>query len=86
VVTIVLANPFAGGPTSSAGRLDNGVPTSTVSVTRRYLSSQTHVSATLGYADATTIAVSTGTAPSNGLTGQPSAYASEPSMQKLSSR
>ena len=65
VGTIVLVNPFAGTPASRAGNLDNGVPTSTVSVAKRDLSSQTQVSATLGYADVSTVAVPAGTAPSN---------------------
>jgi peptidoglycan hydrolase-like protein with peptidoglycan-binding domain len=81
VVTIVLANPFAGDPASSAARLDNGVPTSTVSLARRDLASQTQVSATLGYADASTIAVSAGTAPSNVQQAQQTASSSRSALE-----
>lgn len=63
-VVIVLVNPF-GGSSSPATSLDNGSPTSLQTVVRRDLSSQTQVSATLGYADPGTIAVPAGTAPGN---------------------
>jgi peptidoglycan hydrolase-like protein with peptidoglycan-binding domain len=66
VVAIVALDPFGGTPASSAaGSPDNGASTSSVTVVRRDLSSQTQVSATLGYADASTISVPSGTAPSN---------------------
>ena len=64
VVVIVLVNPF-GGPSSPAQSLDNGSPTSLTTVVRRDLSSQTQVSATLGYADPGTIAVPAGMAPAS---------------------
>lgn len=63
-VVLVVADPFGGAAPSSAG-IDNGAATSTTVVTRRDLTSQTQVSATLGYADATSIAIPSGTAPSN---------------------
>ncbi len=80
-VTIASVNPFAGTPTSSARSLDNGVPTSTVLVTKRDLSSQTQVSATLGYADASTIAVPAGTAPSDVRQAQQAASSAQSSLE-----
>jgi peptidoglycan hydrolase-like protein with peptidoglycan-binding domain len=63
-VLLVVADPFGGSPASGASGLDNGFPTSTARVTRRSLSSQTQVSATLGYAHPSTIVAPSGTAPS----------------------
>jgi peptidoglycan hydrolase-like protein with peptidoglycan-binding domain len=67
VVAAVLAvfDPFGGGASPSSAGLDNGAPTSTTVVTRQDLSSQTEVSATLGYGDASVISVPAGTAPSS---------------------
>lgn len=62
VGVIVLARPFGGS--AGTGNIDNGTATSTATIERRDLSSQTQVSATLGYGDASTIAVPAGTAPS----------------------
>src|SRR6516225_5403444 len=45
----VLADPFGRSAASGSSGLDNGFPTSTQRVVRRSLSSQTQVSATLGY-------------------------------------
>jgi len=64
-VTLAIVDPFGGAAASDAAGIDNGAPTSTTTVKRSDLSSQTQVSATLGYADATTISVSGGTAPSD---------------------
>jgi Putative peptidoglycan binding domain len=61
---------FGGGTTSSAAGLDNGSPTGTTIVARRDLSSQTEVSATLGYGDPATVVQPTGTAPSALQQGQ----------------
>jgi hypothetical protein len=58
-------NLFGGGKGSSGGASDNGFATSVTRVTRRPLSSQTQVSATLGYAGPATIVVPAGTAPSS---------------------
>lgn len=80
-VAIALVNPFAGTPASRAGTLDNGVPTSTVSVAKRDLSSQTQVSATLGYADVSTIAVPAGTAPSNVQQAEQAASSAQSALQ-----
>ena len=60
----VLVDPFGGSAASGSSGLDNGFPTSTQRVVRRSLSSQTQVSATLGYADPSTIDAPAGTAPS----------------------
>ena len=59
---IVFAQPF--GAAGGTGEVDNGTATSIARVERRDLSSQTQVSATLGYAGASTIAMPVGTAPS----------------------
>jgi hypothetical protein len=50
VATVVIADPFTSSGTNHSGVADNAYPTSLTSVTRRSLSSQTSVSATLGYA------------------------------------
>lgn len=63
LLVLVLANPFGAGPAKAS--LDNGSPTALQSVRRQDLSEQTQVSATLGYADTSTIAVAGGTAPAN---------------------
>jgi hypothetical protein len=61
-VVLVLTDPFGGGK-AGAGVVDNSFPTGVASLTRRSLSSQTQVSATLGYADPSSIVVPVGTAP-----------------------
>jgi hypothetical protein len=60
-LVVGLADPF--GSPSQASSLDNGTATSIATIARRDLSEQTQVSATLGYADPSTIAVPSGTAP-----------------------
>jgi hypothetical protein len=65
VVAIVGFEPFGSSAPSSAGAIDNGYPTSLTNIARRSLTSQTQVSATLGYADPSTISVPSGTAPSS---------------------
>ncbi|HUK97573.1 MAG TPA: peptidoglycan-binding protein [Gaiellaceae bacterium] len=55
---------FGGSTPSSAAGLDNGSPITLLRVSRRDLSSQTEVSATLGYADPATVVQPTGTEPS----------------------
>jgi peptidoglycan hydrolase-like protein with peptidoglycan-binding domain len=64
-VLAVLADPFGGSAASGSSGIDNGFPTSTTRVQRSSLSSQTQVSATLGYADPSTIVAPAGTAPSS---------------------
>jgi hypothetical protein len=82
VVAAVLfvVNPFGGAPASGSS-LDNGSATTTQRVARQDLTSQTQVSATLGYADATTIAVPSGTAPSSLQQAQQSASSAQSSLQ-----
>lgn len=49
-VALAVARPFAPGGSSRPGVVDNAYPTGTYTVVRQDLSSQTEVSATLGYA------------------------------------
>ena len=65
VIVVVVATGALGGGGSSPGTADNAVATGVARIEERSLSSQTQVSATLGYADPTTIVVPAGTAPSN---------------------
>ncbi len=48
---VAITNPFASGGASHPGVVENAAPTSTYTVARQDLSSQTQVAATLGYAD-----------------------------------
>jgi hypothetical protein len=66
VVAIVLAvtDPFGPSSPSGAGVTDNEYPTSTTTVAEEGISSQTSVSATLGYAGSYTIAIPNGTSAS----------------------
>jgi Putative peptidoglycan binding domain len=81
VVAVVLAvvNPFGGGSPSSA--LDNGSATALQTVVRRDLSSQTEESATLGYADTSTISLPAGTAPPNVQQAQQTAASAQAALQ-----
>jgi peptidoglycan hydrolase-like protein with peptidoglycan-binding domain len=63
VVAVIVGDPFAGSGKPS-GVSDNATTTSLATVTRRTLSSQTQVSATLGYAGSSSIRVPAGTPPS----------------------
>ncbi len=63
LVAVIVSDPFA-GPGKPGGVGDNATPTSLATVTRRTLSSQTQVNATLGYAGASSIRVPSGTPPS----------------------
>ena len=64
VVVVVASGAFGGGNAPSGGEtVDNGLATSLATVSRRSLSSQTQVSATLGYADPSTVVVPSGTMP-----------------------
>jgi Putative peptidoglycan binding domain len=66
VVVVFATGVFGGGGGPSGGETaDNGFPTSIRRVERRSLASQTQVSATLGYADPSTIVAPAGTAPSS---------------------
>lgn len=63
IVGVILAITNAFGSSPPAANADNGASTSTTTVERRDLSSQTQQSATLGYANTATIAIPPGTAP-----------------------
>jgi hypothetical protein len=63
LVVVLVAEPFA-GPNKPGGVSDNQTPTSLATVTLRELSSQTQVSATLGYGGSSSIRVPAGTPPS----------------------
>jgi len=62
VVIVVASDPFGGGTPAGAGG-DNEYPTSLATIRTQPLSSQTQVSAVLGYAGDTTVRVPSGTAP-----------------------
>src|SRR5579862_8056198 len=63
VVIAYASGAFGGGNAASGSGADNAFPTSLATVTRRSLTSQTQVSATLGYAAATSVVVPAGTTP-----------------------
>jgi hypothetical protein len=63
VVVALVSDPF-GGANKPASVTDNAAATSLATVTRRPLSSQTPVTGTLGYANASSIRVPSGTPPS----------------------
>jgi len=67
VIAAVVASGAFGGGKPAAGAVDNAFPTGVASVRRQSLSSQTLVSATLGYAGSSTIVAPSGTAPSDVL-------------------
>jgi hypothetical protein len=79
--TIVVVRPFGGAAPSGAGELDNGAATSLVSLSRRDLSSQTQVSATLGYAGPSAISVPAGTAPASVLQAQQAVASARTSVE-----
>jgi hypothetical protein len=64
-VAVAVADPFAGSAPAASGVADNAAATSITTVKRQDLSQQTQVSATLGYADASTVSVPSGTAPAD---------------------
>jgi hypothetical protein len=63
VTAFAITDPFA-SPGSRSGATDNSYPTGTAKVTEQSLSSQTPVSATLGFAGSYTVALPTGTSAS----------------------
>lgn len=63
-IVLAVADPFASSSPAASG-IDNGAATSIATVKRLDLSQQTQVSATLGYADASTVSVPSGTAPAS---------------------
>jgi peptidoglycan hydrolase-like protein with peptidoglycan-binding domain len=62
-VLLIVLDPFSNTSKAGAGVADNSTPTSTTTVKRESLSSQTQVDGTLGYAGASKILVPSGTAP-----------------------
>ena len=80
VAVIAIVGPFGGGAAPSSSGLDNGAATSTTRVTRRDLSSQTQVGATLGYADPSTISLPGGTAPASVQQAQQSAASAQSAL------
>jgi hypothetical protein len=75
-LVLVVTDPFA-SPSKPGGVADNAAATSLATVTQRSLSSQTPVSGTLGYADASSIRVPSGTPPSAVAQAEESVTASE---------
>lgn len=64
-VAVAVADPFAAGSPAANGVADNSAATSLTTVKRQDLSQQAQVSATLGYADASTVSVPSGTGPAD---------------------
>ncbi len=60
IVVLAITNPFS-SPAAHSGITDNSYPTGTAKVTEQSLSSQTPVSATLGFAGSYTVALPNGT-------------------------
>ena len=79
-VAVAIADPFATGAPASNGVADNAAATSLATVQRQDLSQQTQVSATLGYADASTVSVPSGTAPASLEQLQQSAAAAQQTL------
>ena len=73
VIAVLATSVFGSGSKSTGGSIDNAFATSLTTVKRQSLSSQTQVSATLGYADPSTVVVPSGIAPSNLQQSQQSA-------------
>jgi peptidoglycan hydrolase-like protein with peptidoglycan-binding domain len=85
VAVVVATNPFAGSGTPSGGVSDNGTSTSSVTVTRQSLSSQTQVNATLGYAGSANILVPSGSAPSAVLQARQTLTSAEATLTEANS-
>ncbi len=64
-VAVAVAGTLSGNSPAASGVTDNAAATSLATVKRMDLSQQTQVSATLGYAEASTVSVPSGTAPSS---------------------
>ena len=77
---LLFFDPFGGTPASGSS-LDNGSPVTTQRITRQDLTSQTQVSATLGYADPSSIAVPSGTAPANVQQAQQAVTSAQSSLR-----
>ncbi len=80
VVAVIVSDPFSGsGKPDGVG--DNATPTSLATVTRRALSSQTQVNATLGYAGSSSIRMPAGTPPSAVAQAEQSVSSSQAMLQ-----
>jgi peptidoglycan hydrolase-like protein with peptidoglycan-binding domain len=77
VVVALATGVLGGGGKPARGAVDNAFATGVASVRRQALSSQTLVSATLGYAGASTIVAPAGTAPSDVLQARHAVTADE---------
>ena len=84
VVALVVADPFGGGAHASGGAVDNAYPTAVASISRRSLSSQTQVGATLGFADPSTISEPAGTAPADVASARQAVVADREGVQTAS--
>jgi peptidoglycan hydrolase-like protein with peptidoglycan-binding domain len=78
---VVVGKSLGGGGGSQSGASDNGSATATASVTRRSLSSQIPVSATLGYAGSSSIVVPPGTAPADLLLARQAVASARAALQ-----
>ena len=82
VVIVYASGIFGGGSaTSGSGSADNAFPTSLQTVTRRSLTQETQVSATLGYADPSTVVVPAGTSAQSVAQAQQAATTSQNQLQ-----
>jgi hypothetical protein len=79
-VAVAVVDPFSSSAPAANGVADNGAATSLATVRRQDLSQQTQVSATLGYADAATVSVPSGTAPATLQQAQQSAAAQQQTL------
>ena len=77
---VAIADPFAADSPAAGGFSDNGAATAVDTVKRLDLSQQTQVSATLGYADASTVSVPSGTAPADVQQAQQSATTAQQTL------
>lgn len=77
---LAATDPFASSSPAATGVSDNAAPTSLATVKRLDLSQQTQVSATLGYADASSVSVPAGTAPAGLEQAQQSAATAQQTL------
>jgi Putative peptidoglycan binding domain len=78
---VLFETGFIGGSGSPSAAADNSFPTGVERVEKRSLSQQTQVSATLGYADPSTIVVPAGTAPASVQQAQQAITTAEAALQ-----
>jgi Putative peptidoglycan binding domain len=79
-IAVAVAELLAGSSPAASGAAENGGATALATVQRMDLSQQTQVSATLGYADASTVSVPSGTAPATLQQSQASVAAAEQTL------